>query len=445
MKILIAGAGEVGTHLAKLLGQENHDITLMDGSRERLTAVRDNAELLIFEGNCTSLKDLNEAGVADSDLFIGVTPEESKNITACMLAANLGVKKTLARIDNYEYLLPKNVEFFDQLGINSMIYPEMMAAREIVSALKTPWTRVWWELSNGSVILTAAKIRANAPIANKLLNELSGVGKRFHIVVIKRGSQTIIPIGSDQILPNDILYFTTLRKNLDEMPDILGKTSFETKNAMFMGGSRITMRAIQYLPSNINIKIIEQNRERAEKLVEIAPSNVTVFLGDARDAELLHSEGISEMDAFIALTGNSEANMLGCMMAKQYGVKKTIAEVENIDYIAMAERFDIGTVINKKLLAASKIYELLLKADASNIKCLTFSNANVGEVIAKPNSKVTKKLVKNLNLPSGMTLGALIRNGDPMLINGDTLIEPYDQVMVFFMNKSLKSIESFFN
>lgn len=445
MKILIAGAGEVGTHLAKLLGQENHDITLMDSDKDRLMVMRDNAELLTFLGNCTSLKDLASAGVADTDLFIGVTPEESKNINACMLAANLGVRKTLARIDNYEYLLPKNVEFFEKLGIHSMIYPEMMAAREIVSALRTPWTRVWWELSNGSIILTGARIRANAPIANTFIRELPSIGKRFHIVAIKRGSETIIPRGSDQILPNDLLFFTTLRNNVESMPEILGKTSFETKNIMFMGGSRITMRAIQHLPSNINIKIIEQNRERAEKLVELSPSNVTVFLGDARDAELLQNEGISGMDAFIALTGNSEANILGCMMAKQYGVKKTIAEVENIDYLAMAERFDIGTVINKKLLAASKIYELLLRADASNIKCLTFSNANVGEVVAKPNSKVTKKIIRNLNLPSDITFGALIRNGEPMLIDGDTLIEPFDQVVVFFLNKSLKSIEQLFS
>lgn len=212
-----------------------------------------------------------------------------------------------------------------------------------------------------------------------------------------------------------------------------------------MGGSRITMRTALHLPSNINIKIIEQNKEKAEKLVEMMPSNVTVFLGDARDGELLVNEGISDMDAFIALTANSEANILSCMMAKQYGVKKTIAEVENIDYISMAERFDIGSVINKKLISASKIYELLLKADASNIKSLTLSNANVGEVIAKPNSKVTKKLIRNLNLPSGITLGALIRNGEPMLIDGDTLIEPYDHIVVFFLNKSLKTIESLFN
>ncbi len=445
MRILIAGAGEVGTHLAILLGQENHDITLMDDDKERLASMRDNTELLTFNGNCTSLKDLSEAGVADTDLFIGVTPEESKNMTACMLASNLGASKTLARIDNYEYLLPKNHEFFDKLGINSMIYPEMMAAKEITMALKTPWTRVWWELSNGSVILSGAKIRDNAPIANKYLHELSKYEKKFHIVAIKRNTETIIPRGDNILLPNDVLYFTTLRKNIDEMPALLGKNSFETKNIMFMGGSRITMRTALNLPSNINIKIIERNKEKAEKLVEMMPSNVTVFLGDARDAELLLSEGISEMDAFIALTSNSEANILSCLMAKQYGVKKTVAEVENIDYISMAERFDIGSVINKKIISASKIYELLLKADASNIKSLAISDASVGEVIAKPNSKVTKKLIRNLNLPSGITLGALIRNGEPMLIDGNTLIEPYDQIVIFFQNKSLKTIESLFN
>ncbi len=445
MKILIAGAGEVGIHLAKLLGQESHDITLMDSDKDRLDTVREYPDLLTYIGNCSSTTDLKKAGISDFDLFIGVTPEESKNITSCILATNLGAKRTLARIDNYEYLNPENYEFFQKLGVDSMIYPEMMAAREIVSAIKTPWTREWWELSNGSVILTAAKIRDNAPIVNKYLYELASTNKIFHIVVIKRGQETLIPRGSDQILADDILYFTNLKENINLMPAILGKTSFETKNIMFMGGSRITMRATQLLPSNVNVKIIERNRERAEKIAEIAPSNATVFCGDARDTEFLLSEGIEQMDAFVALTGSAEANILGCIMAKQYGVKKTIAEVENIDYIAMAEKFDIGTVINKKLLAASKIYEFLLMADASNIKCLTFSNASVGEVIAKPKSKITKKLIKDLRLSSDITLGALTRDGKSMLIDGDTQIMPNDQVMVFFMNKSLKTIESYFN
>ena len=445
MQILIAGAGAVGTHLAKLLGQENHDITLMDEDKDRLAIIRDNSDVLTYVGKCTSLNDLTNAGTGGADLYIGVTPEESTNITSCMLASNLGAKKTLARIDNYEYLLPKNSEFFEKLGIHSMIYPELIAAREIAMSLKKPWTRFWWELCNGTVILAAAKVRENAPIVNKYLYELMEANKRFHLVAIKRNNTTLIPRGNDQVLPNDIIYFTSLRKHIDNLSELLGKKSFETKKVMFMGGSRITMRTIQQLPQNISVKIIEKDRERAEMLVEMAPPNVTVFVEDGRNSEFLLREGITETDAFLALTTNSEANILGCMMAKQYGVKKTVAEVENLDYISMAERFDIGTVINKKLIAASKIYELLLKADASNIKSLTIADANVGEVTAKPNSKVTKKLIKNLNLPSDITFGALIRNGEPMLVDGDTLIEPYDQVVVFFLNKSLKSIESLFN
>jgi len=445
MRIIIAGAGAVGTHLAKLLVQENHDIVLMDEDRERLNTIKDNVELLPRVGNCTSLKDLTEAEVRDTDLFIAVTTEESKNITACLLASNLGAKKTLARIDNYEYLLPKNIEFFERLGVNSMIYPEMMAAKEIVSALKNPWTRVWWELCNGSIILSGAKIRENSPIANRHIYELIPENKKFHVVAIKRNTQTLIPTGKGQILSGDILYFTTLRKNLNDLPEIMGKTSFETKNIIIMGGSRIALQTVKYLPDNINVKIVEKDRERAEMLVEKTPSNVTVFLGDGRDTELLVNEGIGEADAFLALTGNSEANILACIAAKQHGVKKTIAEVENLDYISLAEKFDIGSVINKKFIAASKIYELLLQADASNIKNLAFANANVGEVIAHPNSKVTKKIIKNLKLPSDITFGALIRNGEPMLVDGETLIEPYDQVVVFFLNRSMKNIENLFN
>lgn len=445
MKILIAGAGAVGTHLAKLLGQENHDITLIDSDRDKLSMIRDNSDIITYIGNCTSLKDLATAGVSNADLFIGVTLEESKNLTACMLASNLGAKKTLARIDNHEYLLPKNLKFFEDLGIQSMIYPELNAAREIATAIKTPWTRFWWELCNGNVILIGAKIRSNAPLVNKHLNELTQENKQFHLVSIKRGKETIIPQGSDQILENDILYFTTLRKHVEILPGLLGKKSFETKKIMIMGGSRITMRTIQQLPQNIDIKIIEQDRERAEMLVEKCPSNITVFVEDGRNTEFLIREGIADTDAFLALTDNSEANILSCMVAKQYGVKKTVAEIENIDYISMAEQLDIGTVINKKLIAASAINELLLKADASNIKSITFADANVGEVVAKPKSKVTRKQIKDLNLPDHITFGALIRNGDPMLIDGNTQIKADDRVVVFFLNKSLKSIENLFN
>lgn len=445
MKILIAGAGEVGAHLAKLLDQENHYITLMDGDKERLKTLRDFPDILTYLGQCTSLKDLSEAEVDDTDLFIAVTPTESENITACILAAKLGAKKTLARIDNHEYLQPQHRAFFEQLGVHSMIYPEIMATQEIVSAIKAPWTRMWWELADGKIILTAAKVGSHAPIADKQLKEFSPINKKFHIAAIKRKNETFIPNGNDKILPNDLVYFTVLKEEIEELPQLLGKTAFEAKDVMIMGGSEIALQTVKQLPSDIKVKLLEIDRKIAEKLAEETPSNVTVFWGDGRDTELLLSEGVDRMDIFMALTDNSETNMLSCIMAKQHGAKKTIAEIENIDYLDMAEQFNINTVINKKMIAASKIYELMLRADASNIKSLAFFETNVGEVVAQPKSKITRKKIKNLRLPTGITLGALTRDGKSVLIGGETQIEANDQVIVFFKDKVLKDIERLFN
>jgi len=445
MNIVIAGAGAVGTHLAKLLSAENHDIVLMDLDKEKLSFSGSNLEMMTMTGSCTSLKDLTEVGIKEADLFIAVTPEESTNITACMLAANMGAKKTFARIDNYEYLLPKNKEFFDKLGVGSMVYPEMLAAKEIVSALRRPWVRQWIELCGGAIILVGVKVRENSELVNKHLYDLSNTEKKFHIVAIKRNNITIIPTGKDQVLSGDIVFFTATKENIEELPRIAGKTSFEVRNVMIMGGSRIAIRTSQYLPDNTNIKLLESDKEKSYKLLEKLPGNVTVFHSDGRNAEFLQQEGIEEMDAFVAVTGNSEANILACMAAKRFGVRKTVAEVENMDYMSMAESLDIGSIINKKLITVSNIYRFLLSADVSNVKSLTIANADVAEIIARPNSRITKKEVKKIIFPKNVTLGGLIRNGEPMMIDGETLIEPYDHVVVFCLDDSLREAEKLFH
>ncbi|MFR9165749.1 MAG: Trk system potassium transporter TrkA [Dysgonomonas sp.] len=444
MKIVIAGAGAVGTHLAKLLSAENQDIILMDQDKEKLNFSKNNLEMMTMVGSPTSLKDLNDIDVKNTDLFIGVTPDESVNITACMLAANMGAKKTFARIDNYEYLLPKNKEFFEKLGINAMVYPEMLAAREIVSAVKRPWVRLWVELCGGAIILVGVKVRDNSELVNKHLYELASTQKKFHIVAIKRNSITIIPNGNDKVLPEDIVFFSTTKEYVNELPALTGKENFEVKDVMIMGGSRIAIRTCQYLPDNTKIKLLEWDKEKCIKLLDKLPKNVTVFNDDGRNTDFLLQEGITDMDAFIAVTGNSEANILACMAAKRFGVRKTVAEVENMDYISMAENLGIGTIINKKLITVSNIYRFLLSADVSNIKSLTFANADVAEIIARPNSPITKKEIKKLNLPKNATLGGLIRNGDPMLIEGDTQIEPYDHVVVFCLDDAIRDIEKYF-
>ncbi|MFT3993496.1 MAG: Trk system potassium transporter TrkA [Dysgonomonas sp.] len=444
MRIVIAGAGAVGTHLAKLLSAENQDIILMDADKEKLNFSKNNLEMMTMTGSSTSLKDLTEVGIKDTDLFIAVTPDESVNITSCMLASNMGAKKTFARIDNYEYLLPKNKEFFEKLGVNSMVYPEMLAAKEIVSAIKRPWIRLWVELCGGAIILVGVKIRENASIVNKYLYDLGNDMKKYHIVAIKRNNVTLIPKGSTQILPGDVLYFTTKKEDVNEIPSITGKEVFEVKNIMIMGGSRIAIRTSQYLPDSMNIKLLESDKDKCQKLLEKVPENVTVYYDDGRNADSLIDEGIKSMDAFIAVTGNSEANILACLAAKRMGVRKTVAEVENMDYISMAENLDIGSIINKKLITVGNIYRFLLSADVSNVKSLTFANADVAEIVARPNSKITRKEIKKISLPKNVTLGGLIRNGNAMMIDGDTIVEPYDHVVVFCLDDAIREAEKLF-
>lgn len=444
MKIIIGGAGEVGTHLSKLLSSENQDIVLMDTDEEKLN-FPNSFEIMTVEGNPTSIHDLKTAGIKDADMFIAVTPEESTNMTACMLAHNLGAQRTVARINNDEYLHPTNMEFFSKLGVDSLICPEVLAATEIVSALKEPWTRQWWDLAGGKLILLGVKVRANAPLVNKHLYELAGGNRLFHIVAIKRERHTIIPSGSDQIMAGDLLYFTTIRENINEVKQLAGKNDIDINRITIMGGSRIGVKVCEYLPHNIQIKFIEINKEKSYRLAEQLPSNVLVINGDGRNTDLLIQENIRKCDAFISLTDNSETNILACVAAKSLGVPKTVAEVENLDYIQMADKLDIGSIINKKLIASSHIYQFLLDADVSTVKCLAFANADVAELVARPGSKITRKPVKDLRLHKDMTLGGLIRDGKPEIVDGNTHIQPGDHVVVFCLDTTMGKVEDYFN
>lgn len=444
MKIIIAGAGEVGTHLAKLLSEEDQDIVLMDINDEKLN-MPSNYEIMTVKGNPTSIHDLIGTGIKNADMFIAVTPEESTNMTACMIAHNLGAKKTIARIDNDEYLQIKNMELFANLGVDSLICPETLAAKEIISALKQPWSRQWWDIARGQLVLLGVKIRNNAPLVNKYLHELNDENRIYHIVAINRNHDTIIPSGTDQILSGDLVYFMSTPKHIDTVKKLAGKEDIDIQKVTIMGGGLIALRLCEKIPKNISVKIIEINKAKSYRLAELVDNNIMVINGDGRNTDLLIQENIKNTDAFIALTGNSETNILACMAAKNFGVRKTIAEVENLDYIQMAEKLDIGSIINKKLIASSHIYQFLLRADVSTVKCLSFAQAEVAELVARPGSKVTKKQVKDLRLPKDMTLGGKITNGQAEIITGETQILPGDYIVAFCMNTSMRKLEEYFN
>lgn len=370
MKIVIAGAGEVGTHLARMLSKVNHDIVLLDEDQENLQRISNQVDLMAVTGYANSFRDLNDAGVSKTDLFIAVTPFEDRNIFACIIAKDLGAKRTVARVNNGEFLTEKNRERMTRFGIDEIIYPENLAAKEIINSIKQVGTREMIEFSGGKLILMGIKIRKNAPILNMTLEDISSIHHDVRAVAINRGTEVIIPHGHDVILNDDIVFFITTKTNQNLILEISGKEIFEVKNIMIIGGSRIAQKTAEKLGDQYNIKIIEADRERSIKVAGKL-GNALVIHGDGRNLDLLKEESLEKMDAFVAVTGNSETNIIACHLAKSFGVRRTVAEIENTDFLTMAEGMGIGSIINKKLLAASYIYKYTVGTSVSHVKCLT--------------------------------------------------------------------------
>lgn len=446
MKIIIAGAYAIGTHLARLLARDHEDITVIDTDAERLAGIGADVDLLTMEASPTSLECLKNAGAEHADLFIAVTPDECQNMSACLLAKALGTRKTVAKIDNSEYIEPDVQDFFANLGINRLIYPEMLAAQDINNGLKMSWVRQRWDVHNGALVMLAIKLRESCEILDQPLRDLCGPDDPYHIVAIMRDGETIIPGGNDKLELYDLAYFMTTRQFIPYIRKIVGKEHYvDVKNVMIMGGGATAVRTVKTMPSYMDVKIIETDEQRCERLNTLLENeDALVINGDGRDLSLLIEEGIKNTQAFVALTGNAETNILACLTAKRMGVRKTVAMVENIDYVSMAGSLDIGTIINKKSIAASRIYQMMLDANVHNVRFLMIANADVAEFIPTEGSKITKKTVKDLGLPKGMTIGGLVRDGKGELVSGNTQIQAGDSVMVFCHGLNMKKIENMF-
>lgn len=443
MKIVIAGAGEVGSHLAKLLSNEEQDITLIDNDAERLADLDANYNLMTVTGSPTSFATLREAGAARCDLFIAVTPYESNNIVACSISKNLGAKVTVARIDTYDFMNPENDTIVKTMGVDRLIYPEYLGAEEIISALKHTWARYWFELHDGSLILAGIKLRQGAKMAGMKLRDFAFTNRHFHVAAIKRNHETIIPRGDSSMEHGDILYITCKREDIPALLELTGKTEHQIRKVIIYGGSKMAIRLVNAGRGEFRFKILEPDLDVCRRLPQKCP-DCEIIHGDARDTDTLLEIGLADADAFVALTDSSETNIFSCLGAKEFGIKKTVADVENIQYISQAENLNIGKVINKKLLASSTIFQLLLDSDSSTSKCLALADAEVAEIEAHEGSKITRAPVKDLRLPDQLTLAGLFRNGEGALITGNTHIMPGDRVLVFCLAGSLHKVERFF-
>ncbi len=445
MKIIIAGAGEVGTYLAKMLYRVDHDIIVIDSDENKLKTIDAHFDFLTVKGSATSIETLKNSDVARADLIIAITEYEEVNMTIAVLGKKLGAKKAIARINNHEYLEPINQRFIREMGIDSLIYPEILASEEVVSMLQLSGTSKRFEFSSGHLSLYVLKLDVNSPIIGKTLLEAARDNEPYdyRTVAISRNTETIIPHGDDRFMLGDLVYIVTSKEGIEHLMNYIGKVHFPIKNVMILGGSRIGRKTAKVLEKNFNVKLLEVDKDKSFELADFLDKTLVVN-ADGTDIDVLVEEGIKNMDAFISVTGNSETNILTCTIAKKFGVKKTIAEIENIDFIQIAENMGIDSIINKKLIAASHIFSHTMSADVSSVQCLSTTDAEVLEFIVHEGSSILKNSLKNLKFPKDAIIGGVVRGNVSFIAKGDTTFKPNDKVIVFALPEAIKKVNALF-
>ncbi|MBQ2784560.1 MAG: Trk system potassium transporter TrkA [Alistipes sp.] len=446
MKIIIAGAGDMGTHLAKMLSGNGHEITVVDVDSKALAEIDSLVDVVTVEGDTTQFSVLRKSGVRKCDLFIAVRSVENDNILSAVVAKQMGAKKAIARVDSSEYLEPNSKEVFIDMGIDYIFYPEHIAAREVINLLGHTSTTEYVEFAGGKLSLVAFRLELTSPLLGQsvITPESLDEDVDHRTVAIVRGTQTIIPTPDDIYEADDVIYVIARHNATQRVVELSGRSEVTIRNMMILGGSRIGVRIAKELQNDVDVKLVDYNSDKAFRLAELLDKTL-IINEDGRDTEAMIEEDIAGMDAFVAVTGRSETNILAAMLAKRMGVKKVIAEVENINYISLAESIGVDTIINKKLITASNIFRFTMANDVQSIKCLTGSQSEVMEFIVKPNSPATKGRIKDIGLPDDVVIGGVVRGDRIFIAVDDTEISAYDRVVVFSMPDSVMRVAEYFN
>lgn len=452
MKIVIEGAGEVGSHLAKMLRAEANEVTVIDDDAERIAALSSYADVETVLGHPSSLEVLRDAGAGKADLFIAVYPlaTQEVNIVGALLAKQLGAAKVIARINDEDYLNAENRLVFKELGIELMFYPEKSAADEIVAFLKHNSTAETMDFARGRLQIAVFKLTEDSPVLDlklsEFIREVSAEDlKQFRVIAISRDEQTIIPRLDTKFIYGDMVFTISTREGVPALYRHFGKTNISISKVFILGGGPIAeILAKSLVRSGLKVKLVEGDKNRCIELSEKLPESVRIVNGNGRNSDFLFDEGIQDYDAFVALTGNDESNVLSCVVAKKFGVSRTVAEVENIEYIHLAEEMGVDNVINKKLITAGRIFKFTLSGKARFVRYMTGTNAEVIEYTVAPGSLITRGPIKDIEFPRNAIIGGVIRGNEPFIAVGDTVIEAYDRVAIFALPETIREIDRFF-
>ena len=454
MKIVIEGAGQVGSHLAKMLANESNEITVIDPDPVRVRQLASSADVNTLVGGPSSIQLLREAGCDRADLFIAVNPTRNQNvnIVSALLAKKLGAKRVISRIDNEHYLAPENKLLFKDMGMDMMFFPEKSASDEIVDLLRHSTSTDTLDFARGKLQLAVFKLDDDSPLLDMNVKEFSHAVKAmqadadFRIVAISRGGNTLIPTFDTSFKYKDYLYIITLRDGMPALLKYLGKDQVDVRRVIILGGSEVgEMVASRLAALKLDdIKIVDIDPQRCRQLSEDLPDAVSVSCGDARNADFLQEEDIRNYQAVLAVTGNDEANILCCVVAKKLGVQRVIAQVENLEYLRLAEDMGVDSVVNKKLITASRIFKFTLSDKVRSVRYISGTDAEVLEYTAAPDSRITRGTLKEIDFPKNAIIGGVIRGGESFIAVGHSRIEAYDRVAVFALPEAVKEVDRMF-
>jgi len=442
MKVILAGAGEVGFHLAKLLSFEQHDIILIDNDDEVLEYAASHLDVGVLKGDCSSPSVMRKAEVQQADLVITVTTSEKTNLITSVLAKSMGAKRTIARVTNPEYIADINKHYIAELGVDNLISPTYLAGKEIHRLLERTSVTDIFEFEEGRVSLFGITIDASSPIVNQTLEQISfNVNhKEYKLVAILRGHRTILPTSSTVLKSFDHLYFITKTERFDDIMQMVGKEKRTVKDVMILGGSAVAYETARQLESDYRVKLFEPNKEACAAYSERL-DNTLIIYGQPGNTELLKEEGVEQMDVLIALTPSNETNILSCLMGKELGVYKTIALVENIEYTYLSQNIGVDTIINKKLIAANNIFRFVRKGNIEALTGLVGVNAEIIEYIVSKNNRATKKPISELHLSDKIVFASVIRDGVAYFPAGDFKMKLGDKVIVLAQDDAIAQID----
>ena len=443
MKIIIAGAGDVGSYLAHMIANEEQDTYLIDNDGKKLEKVTQHNDIFGIKGDAKDVEVLKEAGIKDCDLLIAATSSEETNLLVCILAKKLGAKRTICRISNFEEISNDLRTFYQEIGIDHIISPVENAAQEIHQLIKHESFLDNYDFEGGKLSIFSIQINKNSPIANNCVLASSEFHNlSFKPLAILRAGETILVQAETIFLEGDIVYFISSPKGYETIPLICGQQDFDIKDVMILGASSIGVLTAEKLEKKYKVILIEQDENKCNEIA-LRLKKTLVIHGDGTDVNLLEEQNIQNMDAFIAVTGDSEINIISSLVAKSHGVRKTIAGVENIDYIKLSHTIGIDTLINKKVIAANDILKYIRKGDVNSIATLNL-DAEVIEFTVKEGSKISSKQLKDLALPKMVNIAGVVRQGKGFIPFGDFKLEAGDRAIVFTNDETIHIIEKFF-